>query len=95
MDYQNLLAEVKPGPSNSKKRLFQVSDLPSGMNDKEAYHRAFIPTVYWYLGTQCDIWVYNNKEFCGVLKTILSAVYTSATKANVTVDGAIFGVVSN
>ena len=95
MDYQDLLTEVKPEPTNGKKRRFLVSDLPSGMNDSEAYWRAFIPTVSWYMGTQQNIWVYDNKEFCGILQNILSAVYTSAVWANVTVDGAIFSMVSN
>lgn len=65
------------------------------MDNDEAYHKGFIPTIYWYMGTQHNVWVCDNKEFCNVMKTILSAVYTSAINNNVIVNGAIFSVESN
>lgn len=80
-------------PTKGRKR-YQQTDLPSGMNDNEAFRKIVIPTVYWHMGNQVDIWVYGDEWLRGALETICSAIYTSAQMQKVEINGPIFSVVS-
>lgn len=83
----------KAPPVRGKKR-WQMSDLPRGMNDNEAWRKMLIPTVYWHFGNQRDVWMYDDNELASDLGKIISAVYPSSLRQRVTVDGPIFRIVS-
>ena len=74
------------------KKQYQMSDLPSGTSDNEAFCRIFIPTVYWHIGNQRDIWIYHDDWLASNLKKILSGVYTLPLE-EVVVNSLIFCIV--
>lgn len=84
------MVDVKP----TKKKKYVQADLPSGMNDDEAYRRKVIPTLYWLMGAQKDIWVYGDEWLRASLQTICSAIYTPTQMTKVEINGVIFAVVS-
>lgn len=75
---QDELIMEEPIKAKSKiKKWYQMADLPSGTNDNEAFCRIFIPTVYWHIGNQWDIWIYHDDWLASDLKKIFSGVDTS------------------
>lgn len=69
-----------------------MSDLPSSTNDNEAFRRVFIPTIYWHIGNQQDIWIYDDDWLAANLKNIFSSVYTLPLE-EVATNGPIFRIV--
>ena len=67
------------------------------MNDGEAFRKLVIPTIYWHIGNQDDVWVYSDGWLIDSLKEIFAVVYTSAQVKRpgwiIQVDNAIFQVV--
>jgi hypothetical protein len=86
--------EPPKAPAARGKKRCQMSDLPSGMNDNEAWRKMLIPTVYWHIGNQRDVWIYDDDVLASDLETIITAVYPSSSRQQVTVDGPIFRIVS-
>ena len=83
----------EPIKAKSKiKKQYQMSDLPSGTSDNEAFQRIFIPTVYWHISNQWDIWIYHDDWLAGDLKKIFSGVYTLPLE-EVAVNSPIFHIV--
>jgi hypothetical protein len=88
------VVEPRKAAARGKKR-WQMSDFPTGMNDNEAWRKVLIPTVYWHLGNQRDVWIYDNNKLCSDLEMIVSAVYSStSSRQQVIVDSPIFRIVS-
>ena len=93
--YKDYLQVERPAKvTTGKKCHYQKTDLPSCVNDNEAFQKVFIPTVYWHLGNQWDIWIYNEDELAKDLQKIFSAVYTSVVEHKVWADCPVFGMVS-
>lgn len=94
--FQDVLIRDEPpkAPAARGKKRWQMTDLPCGMNDKEAWRKVLIPTVYWYLGNKRDVWIYDDDELASDLGRIISAVYPSSLRQEVTVEGPIFRIVS-
>jgi hypothetical protein len=92
----DLIVEEPPpkAPAARGKKRWQMSDLPHGMNEHEAWRKMLIPTVYWYLGNQRDVWIYGDDNLASDLGKIISAVYPSTLRPRVTVSGPIFRIVS-
>jgi hypothetical protein len=86
--------EPLKAPAARGKKRWQMSDLPHGMNDNEAWRKMLIPTVYWHFGNQRDGWIYDDDKLASDLGKIISAVYPSSLKQRVSVDGPIFRIVS-
>ena len=81
--------------AKAKKTKHQLTDLLSGVNDNKAFHRLLIPTIYWHVGNQHDVWFYDDDWVIGTLNKVCLAIYTPANKPKVDSDGVIFGLVSN
>ena len=79
-------------PTKSKCH-YQNSDIPVCVNDGEAFCKMFIPTMYWYMGNQPDIWVYNDNKLTKDLQKVFSTVYTSDIKDKVGANSPVFGMV--
>ena len=90
----DFIMDEPPKAAARIKKRWQMSDLPRGMNDNEAWRKMLIPTVYWHFGNQRDVWMYNDDQLASDLGTIISAVYPSSLRQRVTVDGPVFRIVS-
>ena len=81
--------------TKGRKLKFKPTNLPSGMNDNNVFRKMVIPTVYWHMGNQKDIWLYEDAWLSKGLKSICSAIYKPAQwNQKIEVDGPVFGVVS-
>lgn len=67
------------------------------MKDGEAFRKLVIPTIYWHIGNQDDVWVHSDGWLIDSLKEIFVVVYTSAQVKRpgwiIQADNAIFQVV--
>jgi hypothetical protein len=90
----DFIMDEPPKAAARIKKQWQMSDLPRGMNDNEAWCKMLIPTVYWHFGNQRDVWMYDDDQLASDLGTIISAVYPSSLRQWVTVDGPVFRIVS-
>ena len=79
-DIQNDLIMDEPPPKASAvrgKKQWQMSDLPNGMNNNEAWHKMLILTVYWHFGNQRDVWIYEDDELVSNLRRSLPCTLKS------------------
>ncbi|KAN0107017.1 hypothetical protein V8E52_010576 [Russula decolorans] len=88
----DFIMDEPPKAAARIKKRWQMSDLPRGMNDNEAWRKMLIPTVYWHFGNQRDVWMYDDDQLASDLGTIISAVYPSSLRQRVTVDSPVFRI---
>ena len=74
------------------KKQYHMANLPSSTNNNKAFHRIFIPTIYWHIGNQWDIWISHDNWLASDLKKIFSGIYISPLE-EVVIDGPIFCIV--
>ena len=72
------------------KRKWKTSDLPLG--SEGVWHKQFVTTAYWYIGTLDKPWHINPALLCQVLQVIWDAIYEIPYK--VKTDGAVYNLVS-